>query len=76
VNCKLHELHILGEPYEMSVRAYQLRELIEMVKMIVQIMSFDDCVTHTNLDTNCVRCKNYSSLTNYAYCTNCTDEVE
>ena len=34
VNCVLHELHIQGEPYEMSVRAYELRTLIKMVVMI------------------------------------------
>ena len=46
----LHKLHILGAPYEMSVRFYELRDLIEMVEMIAQIMSCKDCSSYTNLD--------------------------
>ena len=46
--------------------------MIVMLKMIVQIMSCDKCVSHMSLATDCVRCKN---STNYTYCTNCTDEV-
>ena len=41
----------MSEPYEMSVK------LIAILKMIVQIMSCDKCVSHTSLDTDCARCK-------------------
>ena len=50
VNCVLLELNILGEPYEMSVGAYELRKLIEMVEMIAQIMSDKDCANYKSID--------------------------
>ena len=64
----------MGEPYEMSVRAHELQKMIGILKMIVQIMSYDKCVSHTSLDTDCARCKR-PIFTYYTYCTNCTDDV-
>ena len=59
---------------DMSVRTHELRKLIDILKMIVQIMSCDKCVSHTSLDTDCARCKS-PIFTYYTYCTNCTDDV-
>ena len=64
----------MGEPYEMSVRAHELQKLIGILKMIVQIMSCDKCVSHTSLDTDCAR-YNSPIFTCYTHCTNCTDDV-
>ena len=64
----MRELQCMGEPYEMSVRAHELRKLIGILKIIVQIMSCDKCVR------DCARCKS-PIFTYYTYCTNCTDDV-
>ena len=57
VNYVLNGLHIQGEPCEMWVRAYELRKLIEMVKMIAQIMSHvqKDYASYKSIDTSGAR---------------------
>ena len=62
MNYVSHELHIQVEPYEMSVRAYELRELIEMVEMIAQIMSDKDCANYKSIDTSGAKKKTVRAL--------------